>query len=105
MVCFPAAQNGAEIAPSWGPNKPAVGYLVVPKGSKNRAAAMRLIDTMTLPENQAKVANMIAYSPTNLEAYKSIDAKLEPWLCTTPENTKKGFVVSQNFWRDNLKDM
>ena len=24
---------------------------------------------------------------------------------TTPENTKKGFVVSQAYWRDNLKDM
>lgn len=102
---YDAAQKGAKIALSWEQNMQAVDYLVVPKGSKNRAAAMRLIDTMTLPENQAKVANMIAYSPTNLEAYKSIDAKLEPWLCTTPENTKKGFVVSQAYWRDNLKDM
>ena len=101
---YDAAQKGAKIALSWEQNIQAVDYLVVPKGSKNRAAAMRLIDTMTLPENQAKVANMIAYSPTNLEALKSIDAKLEPWLCTTPENTKKGFVLSQAYWRDHLKE-
>ena len=102
---YDAAQKGAKIALSWEQNIQAVDYLVVPKGSKNRDAAMRLIDTMTVAENQAKVANLIAYSPTNIEAYKTIDAKLEPWLCTTPENTKKGFIMSQLYWRDHLKDL
>ena len=64
---YDAAQKGAKIALSWEQNIQAVDYLVVPKGSKNRDAAMRLIDTMTVAENQAKVANMIAYSPTNLD--------------------------------------
>ena len=72
---YDAAQKGAKIALSWEQNIQAVDYLVVPRGSKNRAAAMRLIDTMTVAENQAKVANLIAYSPTNLEAYKTIDAQ------------------------------
>jgi putative spermidine/putrescine transport system substrate-binding protein len=102
---YDAAQKGAKIALSWEQNIQAVDYLVVPKGSKNRAAAMRLIDTMTVAENQAKVANLIAYSPTNIEAYKTIEPKLEPWLCTTPENTKKGFIMSQLYWRDHLKDL
>ena len=102
---YDAAQKGAKIALSWEQNIQAVDYLVVPKGSKNRAAAMRLIDTMTVAENQAKVADLIAYSPTNIEAYKTINPKLEPWLCTTPENTKKGFVMSQLYWRDHLKDL
>ena len=102
---YDAAQKGAKIALSWEQNIQAVDYLVVPKGSKNRAAAMRLIDTMTVAENQAKVANLIAYSPTNIEAYKTIEPKLEPWLCTTPENTRKGFVMSQLYWRDNLKEL
>jgi putative spermidine/putrescine transport system substrate-binding protein len=102
---YDAAQKGAKIALSWEQNIQAVDYLVVPKGSKNRDAAMRLIDTMTVAENQAKVANLIAYSPTNIEAYKTIEPKLEPWLCTTPENTKKGFIMSQLYWRDHLKDL
>jgi putative spermidine/putrescine transport system substrate-binding protein len=102
---YDAAQKGAKIALSWEQNIQAVDYLVVPKGSKNRDAAMRLIDAMTVADNQAKVANLIAYSPTNIEAYKTIDPKLEPWLCTTPENTRKGFVMSQLYWRDHLKDL
>jgi putative spermidine/putrescine transport system substrate-binding protein len=99
---YDAAQKGAKIDLSWDQNIQAVDYLVVPKGSRNRDAAMRLIDTMTVAENQTRVANMIAYSPTNLAGLKGIDPKIEPWLCTTPENLKRGFVMSQAYWRDNL---
>ena len=99
---YDAAQKGAKIDLSWEQNIQAVDYLVVPKGSRNRNAAMRLIDTMTVAENQTRLANMIAYSPTNLAALKGIDPKIEPWLCTTPENLKRGFVMSQAYWRDNL---
>jgi putative spermidine/putrescine transport system substrate-binding protein len=102
---YDAAQKGAKIALSWEQNIQQVDYLVVPKGSRNRDAAMRLIDTMTVPENQAKVANLIAYSPTNPDALKGIDPKVTPWLCTTPENIKKGFVLNQLYWRDHLKDL
>ena len=102
---YDAAQKGAKIALSWEQNIQAVDYLVVPKGSKNRGAAMRLIDTMTVAENQTKVANLIAYSPTNLAAVKDVDKKVEPWLCTSPENLQKGFVMSQLYWRDHLKDL
>ena len=70
---YDAAQKGAKINLSWEQNIQAVDYLVVPKGSRNRDAAMRLIDTMTVAENQTKVANMIAYSPTNLAGLKGID--------------------------------
>jgi putative spermidine/putrescine transport system substrate-binding protein len=102
---YDAAQKGAKIALSWEQNIQQVDYLVVPKGSRNRDAAMRLVDTMTVAENQTKVANLIAYSPTNLAALKGIDAKVVPWLCTTPENIAKGFVLNQLFWRDHLKDL
>ena len=99
---YDAAQKGAKIDLSWEQNIQAVDYLVVPKGSRNRNAAMRLIDTMTVAENQTRVANMIAYSPTNLAGLKGIDPKIEPWLCTTPDNLKRGLVMNQAYWRDNL---
>ena len=102
---YDAVQKGAKIGVSWEQNIQAVDYLVVPRGSRNRDAAMRLIDTMTLPENQAKLANLIAYSPTNAAAFNAIDPKIEPWLCTSPANIKRGFVISQVFWRDNLTQL
>ncbi len=102
---FDAAQKGAPIAISWEQNIQSIDYLVVPRGSRNKAAAMRLIDTMTVAENQAKLANMIAYAPTNPEAFKAIDPKIGPWLSTAPENVRRGFVTNADYWRDNLKPL
>jgi putative spermidine/putrescine transport system substrate-binding protein len=102
---YDAAKKGAAIAISWDQNIQSVDYLVVPHGSRNRDAAMGLINTMTLPENQAKLANMIAYSPTNPDAFKAIDPAIQPWLSTAPQNVAKGFVIDAAFWRDNLKSL
>ena len=100
---YDAAKKGAPIAISWQQNIQSVDYLVVPRGSRNRDAAMQLINAMTKADNQAKLANMIAYAPTNPEAFKLIDPKIEPWLSTAPGNVDKGFVIDAAFWRDNLK--
>jgi putative spermidine/putrescine transport system substrate-binding protein len=102
---YDAAKKGAPIAISWEQNIQSIDYLVVPAGSRNRDAAMVLIDTMTDPENQAKLANKIAYAPTNPAAFKSIDPAVEPWLSTAPDNIKQGFVINAAYWRDNLKSL
>ncbi len=98
---YDAAKKGAEIAVSWEQNIQSVDYLVVPRGSRHKAAAMKLIDVMTRAENQAKLANLIAYAPTNPAAYSAIDPKLGAWLSTSPENASKGFVIDALWWRDN----
>ncbi|ONG47817.1 hypothetical protein BKE38_22625 [Pseudoroseomonas deserti] len=100
---YDAARKGAPIAVSWAQNIQSVDYLVVPRGAKQKAAAMRLIDTMTRAENQARVANMIAYSPTNPAAFAAIDPAIAPWLCTAPENARQGFVVDAGYWRDHQR--
>ena len=100
---YDAAKKGAPIAISWEQNIQSIDYLVVPRGSRNVAAAMRLIDVMTLPENQAKLANLIAYAPTNPAAFSAVDPQIAPWLSTQPDNIKRGFVINAEYWRDNLK--
>ena len=100
---YDANKKGAPIAISWEQNIQSVDYLVVPRGSRQLPGAMGLINTMTMPENQARLANMIAYAPTNLAAYASIDPKVTPWLSTAPGNRDKGFLINADYWRDNLK--
>jgi len=100
---YDAARKGADIAISWEQNIQSIDYLVVPRGSRNKAAAMRLIDTMTKADNQAKLANMIAYAPTNPAAFAGIDPKISPWLSTEPDNARKGFVIDAEYWRDNQR--
>lgn len=99
---YDAANKGAKIAVEWNQNIQSIDYLVIPKGSKNIETAHALIDEMTDAQNQAKLANMIAYAPTNPRAFATVDKKVAPWLSTNPENAKKGFVISGQFWRDNL---
>ncbi len=100
---YDAQKKGAPIAISWQQNIQSVDYLVVPRGSRNRAAAMALINTMGVAENQAKLANMIAYAPTNPAAFQFIDAQVSPWLSTAPDNVKQGFVINAEYWRDHQK--
>ena len=100
-----AVKKGGKLAVEWNQNLQSVDYLVVPKGSKNRDVAMALIDEMTTAESQAKVSNMLATSPTNPEALKSIDKDLLPWMCTTPEHAAQSVLLNAEYWRDNLKKL
>jgi putative spermidine/putrescine transport system substrate-binding protein len=99
---FDSVQKGASLAISWEQNLQAGDYLVIPRGSKHRDVAMALIDEMTLPENQAEVANLMALAPTNPEAFKFIHPEVSPWLSTLPENDRKGIMIDKDYWRDNL---
>src|SRR5579883_2780416 len=102
---YDAAKKGAKVAIEWNQNIQSVDYLVVPKGAKNADVAMGLIDEMTKAENQAKLANMIAYSPTNPAAFSAIHQDIAPWLCTNPNNADKGFVINAKYWRKILKPL
>jgi putative spermidine/putrescine transport system substrate-binding protein len=100
---YDAVQKGAKINLVWNQNIQSVNYLVIPKGSRNRDVAMALIGEMTVAENQAKLANLIAFSPTNPDAFKTIDPAVLPWLCTNPENASKGFISNAEYWRDHYE--
>ncbi|MFI5002255.1 MAG: extracellular solute-binding protein, partial [Reyranellales bacterium] len=102
---YDAVTKGAKMAIEWNQNIQSVDYLAVPKGSKNIDIAMALIDEMTVAENQAKLANLIAYSPTNPDAFKAIDKALASWLSTNPENEKQGFVINAEYWRDQYEPL
>lgn len=102
---YDAAQKGVPIAIDWNQNIQSIDYLVIPRGSKNVDIAHGLINEMTVAENQAKLANKIAYSPTNSDAFEGIDAKVAPWLATNPENAAKGFVIGADFWQDHLEKL
>ena len=100
---FDAVQKGGKLGIEWNQNMQSVDYLIVPRGAKNQDIAMALINEMTLPEQQAKVAELMALAPTNPEAFKLIGTSLSPWLSTTPANAKQGFLVNWDYWKDHYK--
>lgn len=102
---FDAQRNGAPIDIEWNQNIQSVDYLVIPRGAGELEASHRLIDEMTEAENQALLANMIAYSPTNPDAFADIDPDVAPWLSTSAENAAQGFVIDAGFWEERLAEL
>jgi putative spermidine/putrescine transport system substrate-binding protein len=102
---YDANNKGANIGLEWNQHIQSVDYLIVPKNAPNRDVAMALIDQMTTPEAQAKVANLMALAPTNPEAFKMIEDKVKPWLTTNPDYAGKGILTNEIYWRDQLKPL
>lgn len=68
-----------------------VECFMVPKGAKNKNAAMKVINVMLAPKNQATAASLIDYGPVNPKAYETgiIPAERLKRLPSAPENLKQ----------------
>lgn len=74
------AATGVNVEASWAQNITAADALVVPKGTKNKEAAMKFIAYATSPEGQAEMAAGTGYAPTNLKSPALMDPKLAETL-------------------------
>jgi len=77
-------------------------YLVVPKGSPNKDAAMKFIAYTICAENNAKPSQYIPYGPTNKNA-KPDPAKI-PDLSVSNADENSGYF-DDKYLIDNLKDI
>ena len=55
---------------------------------------MRLADA----DNQALMANTLAYAPVNPAAFADVEESVLPWLATSEENQAKGFLIDAAYW-------
>jgi len=62
-------------------------YLVIPKGSPNKDAAMKFIAYTLCADNNAKPSNYIPYGPTNIKATPAEDKKAELSVTNADENS------------------
>ncbi|MBI6682610.1 ABC transporter substrate-binding protein [Pseudomonas viridiflava] len=75
-------QDGAPVGVSWKQNLVMADFLVVPKGAKNKDAAMKFIAEATSPRGQADFSNLSAYAPVNLDSVPRLDSTLAKNLPT-----------------------
>ena len=75
----------------------------IPKGAKNADAAMQLIDYALKPERQAKLADLVAFGPTNKKAIDLIEPKVAKLLPANPEHWSKGVLLNGDWWGMNLQ--
>ena len=73
-------EQGAPVAISWQQNLTAADVLVVPKGSRHKAAAMKFLAIATSPKGQADLASATGYAPINLKSRSLMSPKLLPTL-------------------------
>ncbi|WEX74495.1 ABC transporter substrate-binding protein [Sinorhizobium numidicum] len=93
------AQTGVNVETSWEQNITAADSLVVPKGAKNKEAAMQFIALATSAEAQAELAKATGYAPINLDSPKLMDEALAKTL--PDRQTANQVNADMNYWAEN----
>jgi putative spermidine/putrescine transport system substrate-binding protein len=76
---------------------------VVLKGSPNKEQAFDFIRFASLPENQSKLPEHIAYGLPNKAAGEMVPADLAAELPTAPANLEGAIPLDGDFWVDNIE--
>jgi putative spermidine/putrescine transport system substrate-binding protein len=83
----------------------------IPKGTKNKDAAMRFITFATDPARLATQAQLIAYGPMRKSAldlvgkHPVIDVEMKEFLPTAPDNFKKALKFDDAWWSAHGADL
>ncbi|WP_116424760.1 ABC transporter substrate-binding protein [Pseudomonas citronellolis] len=92
-------QDGAPVGVSWKQNLVMADFLVVPKGSKNKDAAMKFLAEASSAKGQADFANLTAYAPVNLDSVGQLKGDLAPNLPTA--YAKDQITLDYAYWAKN----
>ena len=88
---------------SWEQNLTAADVLVVPKGAKNKAEAMRFLAEATAAKPQAEMASLTNYAPVNKESAKLMPAAEASGL---PDRHTSGQInLDMGYWSANRDEI
>lgn len=91
--------TGGNVGISWDQNLTAADVLVVPKGSKNKAAAMKFLAFATSAKAQAGMATETAYAPVNTGAKALMTPAAVKQL---PDQFQKSQInLNMAYWAEN----
>ncbi len=102
---YDLVKKGGQVGISWNENIQSADFFSIPKGAPNADVAQHFMNTMIETENQATMANLLAYSPVVPAAFDGIEEEVKPWLSTNPENASQGLVISGDYWGDKLDEL
>lgn len=96
-------QTGVSVETSWDQNITAADSLVVPKGTKNKDAAMKFIALATSAEGQKELAVATGYAPTNLDSAALMDEAVRK---TLPDAQKASQInADMNYWAEHRDEI
>ncbi|GLS24150.1 ABC transporter substrate-binding protein [Labrys miyagiensis] len=100
---FALQGDNPNIGISWAQNLTAADVLVVPKGTKNKAAAMKFLAEATSAKGQADLAGATNYAPTNLKSAAMMDAKAAAGL---PDKfTSSQINLDMSYWAEHRDEI
>jgi putative spermidine/putrescine transport system substrate-binding protein len=92
---------GAPVKIQWNQNLQTADYLVVPKGTSHKDAAMKLIAYCVSGENNYRLSDFIEYAPINKESISKVDPQVAPQLPTAHRDV--GVTYNAEWW-DNHRE-
>jgi putative spermidine/putrescine transport system substrate-binding protein len=94
--------EGAPVDMTWNQGILYQSPWFVVKNAPNKKEAMEFLNFAGRPKNQALLAELSFYGPTNPKAIKYIDPKVQKLIPSHPENLKKIARLSSPFWNKNI---
>jgi putative spermidine/putrescine transport system substrate-binding protein len=98
---YAAKDSGQPVDVQWNGHIDFGDYLVVPKGSPHKAAAMQLIAYIVAPEHNGALSEYISYSPANTNA--TLPAAAKPEELTSNYLNLSHVSFSDEWWATNYQ--
>ena len=93
---FAVQKDEPSVGLSWNQNLTAADVLVVPKGSKHKAEAMKFLAEATAAKPQAEFAELTSYAPINIDSAKSMTPNE---AATLPDRHTEGQInLDMAYW-------
>ncbi len=89
-------QADSNVGISWNENLAAADMLVVPKGARNKEAAMKFLGLATSADGQAAFATKSGYAPINIKAKAKMDAAIAASLPDAHDETQ--INLDMDYW-------
>ncbi|MDQ1196132.1 ABC transporter substrate-binding protein [Agrobacterium sp. SORGH_AS 787] len=96
-------KSGVKVETSWEQNITAADSLVVPKGTKNKDAAMKFIAFATSAQPQAEMATATGYAPINIASAKLMDPAVAKTL--PDQQTASQVNADMGYWAQHRDEI
>ena len=97
--------EGKNFKVVWPQSIYAIDSWAILKGAANKDAGMDFIAFASLPENQAKLPEFVAYGLPNKEAATKVPEKFAAELPTTAANMTDSIPLNVDFWIDHSEEL
>ena len=98
-------KDGKNFKIVWDGQVPDYDFWVIPKGTKDVAAAYKFIAFASDAANMSNQSKYISYGPTNVDAIPKIAPAVLADLPTAPENARTELVQDYYFWGDHGEEL